>query len=378
MTITPKQKQQLLERLTKARIRGLNMAVLRAIYWHIHPDHGVAFAAYIHYTSRSGMSERTVQRTVQVGCDYLILGLAYREGPPVIWARELMDMEPAEAVRRANMLAANYRYRGGIGAKLATPTSSVTPPPPPAEVPVTRAAASTAAPAPSVASTTDLFNPEIFNPEILDAIAETAPDMQQFCATYRAMYEAATSKLAPNTASKLAPKLAPDLSPLNPTEQNPRKNESERERVIPSPPPPSCAVAHDAQAHTAEAQQRRATDQEKKPGWAKHAWRSTTRLPPASSAAHDLAVKIGKLCGLGTPTHNWPEHWRRKAPGIVQRWLTDYGWQPNEILSVIAADMKRKTDGPPDSIGYFEKPIGRLYASLERQRSDLEAKRPNQ
>jgi hypothetical protein len=158
--------------------------------------------------------------------------------------------------------------------------------------------------------------------------------------------------------------LAPDLAPLNPEEQNPRENKS-GERVIPSSPPTRGDHAHDAQAHAVEAQQRRAADEEKKPRWSEHGWRSTMRLPPASSAAHDLAISIAKLSGLGTPTWKWPEHWRRKAPGIVQRWLTDYGWHPNEIISVVAADMKRKTDGPPESIRYFEKPIGRLYASLD-------------
>jgi hypothetical protein len=77
MTIAPGDKQRLLERLTKARIRGVNIPVLRAIFWYIHPKEGVAFARYHHYEEKSGRSGRTVQRTIQVARNNrLILSLA--------------------------------------------------------------------------------------------------------------------------------------------------------------------------------------------------------------------------------------------------------------------------------------------------------------
>jgi hypothetical protein len=100
-------------------------------------------------------------------------------------------------------------------------------------------------------------------------------------------------------------------------------------------------------------------------------WRTTTRPPPASSKAHDLAVKIGKLCGLGNQTWKWSEHWRRHAPGIVQSWLTDQGWHEDHIICVVKDVLKRKNDGPPEYIQYFEKPIARLYAQLAAQIAEL-------
>jgi hypothetical protein len=44
-------------------------------------------------------------------------------------------------------------------------------------------------------------------------------------------------------------------------------------------------------------------------------------------------------------------------------------------------EMKKKTDGAPDSIRYFEKPIARLYARLqqqERELAELQAKQGRQ
>jgi hypothetical protein len=35
--------------------------------------------------------------------------------------------------------------------------------------------------------------------------------------------------------------------------------------------------------------------------------------------------------------------------------------------------MKTKTDGPPVSVRFFEKPIARLYARLASERASLEA-----
>ena len=327
MKIASKDKQRLLDRLTKARIGGLNIAVLRVILGYMQ-THGVAFAAYSLYAQGSGYSERTVQRTIRIARDYLILDLASREGRPAIWCPELMNWTADEAVCFVDALTDEFRGCSRNGAKLATPTSSVTPPPPPADVPAP-SAATTADPVPSVTSTTDL------PPKII-------------AATCRAASKIAAPDLAPNPTPDPTPNLTPDLAPLNPEEQNPRQKKSGYPSSPVSPPRPGGGDHDDDRI-----------------------WRSTTKLPPPSSAAHDLAVRIGKLCGLPTQTHKWSEHWRRQAPHIVQHWLTDYGWHPNEIISVITHEMKRKTDGPPESIRYFEKPIARLYASLERQRAEL-------
>jgi len=305
MTIAPRDKQRVLDRLFKLRIRGLNVAVLRAIFGYIHAEHGVAWAKYCRYAEKSGRSERVVQRTVKTACDYLILRRAYREGAPAIWCPELMDMEPEDAVRRVDALADSYNK-----AKVATPTSSTIPAPHPVDHP-----------APSVASTTD---PAGYVPA--SGPSELA------------------SKLAPHPTPDWASKSASDSAPLKPQEVNPKQKNEE----------PSCAVT---------------------PPRGGGAWR-TTRLAPASSQAHDLAVKIGKLCGLGDRTYEWSKHWRREAPHIVQSWLTDQGWHEDHIIGVVWDVIKKASEwSPPESIRYFEKPIMRLYAQLAAQIAEVQRSR---
>lgn len=314
MTIKPRAKQDELDRLAKCRIRGLNVHVLRAIFWFINSEQGVAFAAFHHYVAKSGRSERTVQRTVQVACDYGVLRREYRAGPPAIWSPVLMDMEPDEAVRRADAMAGRYRQE-----KLATPPSECPPPPlsgGPASVPE--------------------FDVPVFGglrPEVIDALAASGATPEIIAAGV-----AVASKLAPNLAPSPTPKLAPEVAPLNPR----RKNQDLKTGLLPSPPP------RDAPRRDA--------------------------LPPATSIAHDLAVEIGLHCGLGPRTYAWPEHWRRDAPRIIQRWLTEFGWDIDHIRSVVQRVMADKRDGAPESVRYFEKPIGRLYARLAQLRDEIEGK----
>jgi hypothetical protein len=184
-------------------------------------------------------------------------------------------MAPEEAVRRVDVLADSFR-RGNV-AKSATPTSLTTPTPP-----------SVDHHAPSVAITTEPA-----------PAATTAVPAHLFSA----------SKSAPDSASKLAPHSAPDLAPLNLKEPNSKQKSKSGTLSSPSPPP--------------------------RGGGDGGAWRAPTKLPPVTSAAHDLVVKIGKRCGLGLATFEWPEHWRRKAPHIVQSWLTDQGWQESVIWCVV-------------------------------------------
>jgi len=235
MKIASKDKQRLLDRLTKARIRGLNIAVLRVILGYMQ-THGVAFAAYSHYAQGSGYSERTVQRTIRIARDYLILDLASREGRPAIWCPELMNWTADEAVCFVDALTDEFRGCSRNGAKLATPTSSVTPPRPPADVPAPSAATtvepvpsvtsttdphdapsvvSTTDPAPSAATTADLASASPLHPGILDAMTRNGATPEIIAATWRAASQVAASKLAPDSASKLALNPTPDLAPLN-------------------------------------------------------------------------------------------------------------------------------------------------------------------
>jgi hypothetical protein len=132
MSITPGHKAEVLNRLTRARICGLNVSVMRAILYRINPQQGVAFCWFREYGKDCSRSERTVQRTIQVACARGFLLRAYREGAPVLWCPQLMDMEPVEAVKRANTLSAQHfgRQQDAIAnlAKLASPPSDAPPP----------------------------------------------------------------------------------------------------------------------------------------------------------------------------------------------------------------------------------------------------------
>src|SRR5215831_10842812 len=298
MTIAARDKQRVLDRLFKLRTKGLNPGVLRAIFGYINPELGVASAKFCHYAEKSGRSERVVQRTVRVACNYLILRRAYREGAPAIWCPELMGMEPEEAVRRVDAEVGAYNK-----AKTATPTSSEAPTPPPAD------------------------------PN--DPTAGTTADNATAASTANSADQFSASKTTPETASKTAP--------LNPKGVNSRIFEFGN---------PSCAAP---------------------PPRGGGAWRAKTRLPPASSKAHDLVVQIGKLCGLGNETWKWSEHWRRHAPGIVQCWLTDQGWYEDHIICVVRDVIKKKGKDwePPEYIRYFERPITRFYAQLAAQIAEV-------
>jgi len=150
------------------------------------------------------------------------------------------------------------------------------------------------------------------------------------------------SKTTPETTSETTTKATTKTTPLKPQEENPKQKIAK----------PSCAVT---------------------PPRGDGAWRTTTRVLPASSQAHDLAVKIGGLCGLGNRTWKWPERWRREAPHVVQSWLTDQGWHEDRILCVVQDVIKKASEwSPPESIRYFEKPITRLHAHLAAQIAEVQ------
>jgi hypothetical protein len=295
--ITAANKAQLLDQVSRWRVRGINVKVLRCILNFINKEHGVAFAKYHKYASTSGMSERTVQRTIQVACQRGVLAVAYREGAPALWCPRLMDMPSEEAVRRVDLLAGDHLTRvEGALAKLATP-------PPPYH---------------------------------LDQGPDLGSDIPAHPASLSAPPDA-----APSSAPSSAQKPAPDLAPLKPQRIKTNSNGPKSgQGPTPSPSPPTT--------------------------------RPAGRLPQmamVSGQALDLALQIGRISGLSGQTFNWPEHWRWWAPRIVQGWL-DAGWLPEIIVEAVDTTMRSKTDGPPKSIKYFEKPIERLNAGLAAPRSN--------
>ena len=67
-------------------------------------------------------------------------------------------------------------------------------------------------------------------------------------------------------------------------------------------------------------------------------------------AGHDLEFVPPGWCG---------------APMRVMMWMAEpYSWSRDAMLAGARAAMARKTDGPPSSINYFEKPISRAVAQL--------------
>jgi hypothetical protein len=339
MTIAAKDKQRLLDRLFKCRTRELNIRVVRAILGYLNKDHGVAFAKYHHYAAKSGMSERIVQRTIQVGHDYLVLQRAYRQGAPVIWFPELMDMEPDEAVRRADALADGYRHNK---AKSATPGLWYPSPTGlPDRSPDSPDAASTAS-WPDAAATASHTDDIV--PASRAVVADIIAALVKSDAPPEILAAALAADSASNSARDPAPNPASDSALLT-LRRKPKQNNSTQQPSSPPSPP--------------------------RPGGE---WRTTMRLPPASSSAHNLAVKIGKLCGLSNETSEWPEHWRIQAPHIVQGWLTDQSWHEDHIVCVVRDVIKNRGENwaVPESIRYFHKPMTRFYTQLASQLADLQ------
>lgn len=78
-----------------------------------------------------------------------------------------------------------------------------------------------------------------------------------------------------------------------------------------------------------------------------------------SPEAWALAEEIATIAGYPTKL-DWPPGWCG-SPQRVETWLAA-GWQREISLAVTRAVMVSKTDGPPDSIKYFEKAIAREIA----------------
>jgi Transcriptional regulator, AbiEi antitoxin len=105
MTIGIK-KNELLAKLSANVPRNVSLAVVHAVVDHVHPILGVAFARYEKYAEVSASGLRTVARTIpalnRLG---FLRKQSRRDGPPVLWLPEIMDMQAHEAIQRAAWLA---------------------------------------------------------------------------------------------------------------------------------------------------------------------------------------------------------------------------------------------------------------------------------
>jgi hypothetical protein len=81
--------------------------------------------------------------------------------------------------------------------------------------------------------------------------------------------------------------------------------------------------------------------------------------PILSDDCFSIAREIGQVCGYAEPS-DWPVGWSQ-AHHRVQAWLNE-GWPKDAILAACKDAMARKTDGPPSTINYFDKPIARWLA----------------
>ena len=101
MTISPVMKGEFLRSLSARRLRGVSLVLVQAIVERINATPGIAFANYSKYASDVGRERQVAERTIPA---LSRLGLprkhARRNGPPVLWFPDLMDMTPDEAVRR--------------------------------------------------------------------------------------------------------------------------------------------------------------------------------------------------------------------------------------------------------------------------------------
>jgi hypothetical protein len=76
-------------------------------------------------------------------------------------------------------------------------------------------------------------------------------------------------------------------------------------------------------------------------------------------------MQVAAIAGLEQKP--WPLYWQN-APTVVARWW-DQGWTNEEILTGVRLTMQNKektTLGPPTSIEYFEREIGRLVAKRKQ------------
>jgi hypothetical protein len=119
--ITDVKKNEFLEKLGANLPEQVSLPVVHAIVYHVNPILGVTFAKYEKYAEVSATGLRTVARTIPALHRHgLLRKQSRRDGPPVLWLPELMDMQADEAVQRAGWLGhhkdenpENYFTAGG-------------------------------------------------------------------------------------------------------------------------------------------------------------------------------------------------------------------------------------------------------------------------
>lgn len=78
-----------------------------------------------------------------------------------------------------------------------------------------------------------------------------------------------------------------------------------------------------------------------------------------SKEAWDLFEQVAAAAGVETGPAT-PPGWCG-APNRIQAWLNQ-GWTPEAAIAGVRASMAHKRDGPPGTVGYFEKAIAREMA----------------
>jgi hypothetical protein len=104
--ITDIKKSEFLGKLGANPPKQVSLPVVHAIVSYVNPILGVASARYEKYAEVSATGLRTVARTIPALHRHgLLRKQSRRNGPPVLWLPEMMDMQADEAVRRAEWLA---------------------------------------------------------------------------------------------------------------------------------------------------------------------------------------------------------------------------------------------------------------------------------
>jgi DNA-binding transcriptional ArsR family regulator len=104
--ITGIKKSEFLGKLGANLPQQVSLPVVQAIVHHVDTILGVASARYEKYAEVSATGLRTVERTIPALYRHGVLRKqSRRDGPPVLWLPDIMDMQADEAVRRAGWLA---------------------------------------------------------------------------------------------------------------------------------------------------------------------------------------------------------------------------------------------------------------------------------
>ena len=85
-----------------------------------------------------------------------------------------------------------------------------------------------------------------------------------------------------------------------------------------------------------------------------------SQRPSISQPALDFADELARICGLDPQF--LPPQWVSAGPAVRVQLMLDSGWQIPVMREAAKATMRRKRDGAPGSIRYFEKIFSRAHA----------------